>query len=90
MKHDTSHPAPLTLELIVEVNAIVTRNNLTTRTFMAELNKFLPSRRQIQDTHPGTSKLNRWLNPTGKNWCEPLGEIVLAMQKWVQSKKKRK
>lgn len=85
---DNSHKAPLTLELIVNVNHALSRLTMTRNALREQLNKFLPSKRQIKDNHAGTVKLNRWLNPTGKEWCEPRGEIVLALKKWLESNKK--
>lgn len=89
-KHDISHPSPLTLQLLVDLNEMLVRLNMTNEQFRVELNKFLPRKRQITGTHAGASKLNRWLNPTSRNWSEPQSEIALAFQKFLQSKIKRK
>lgn len=83
-----SHKAPKTLALIVSVNDALRSNRMTNEDLRAELNRYLPKCRQIQATHAGITKLNRWLNPTGAQWCEPRAEIALALQEWLETKKK--
>lgn len=57
---------------------------MTYEDFRLRLNKHLPDSRQIAGDHSGAVKLAKWLNPTGANWAEPLGEIVLAMKKTLE------
>lgn len=77
----------MTLQLIVSVNETLRYWRMTNNDLRVELNRYLPKCRQIKDDHAGITKLNRWLNPTGMSWCEPKGEIVLALQKVLESKK---
>jgi hypothetical protein len=78
------HRAPLTLEVILRVLEILARRQLTREEFRVELNRNLPSNRQIKDNHSGTVQLNRWLNPTSRMWSEPQGEIALAMKQFCE------
>lgn len=86
---DISHKAPLTLALMVRVEQLRKERGLNIHSFRIFLNKQLPPKRQIKDNHAGTTKLYRWLNPTGRDWCEPRAEVALAMQKFVEESEKR-
>lgn len=77
--------APFTYELIQRINQILTSRGLTREGFREELNAFLPPFRRIKANHSGLVQVTRWLDPTGSNWSEPMGEIVLAMEKFVNS-----
>jgi hypothetical protein len=72
--------APKTLELIVEINYALSSRGMTREDFRVKLNEHLADNRKIQSNHAGMVKLVRWLNPQGRGWCEPQGEIVIAMQ----------
>lgn len=84
---DMIHRAPLTLEVVLQVLEILSRRKLTREDFRVELNKLLPEKRHIPATHAGIVRLNRWLNPTSKDWPEPYGEITLAMKKYAENEK---
>lgn len=86
---DISHKAPLTLALMVRVEQLRKELSISIHEFRVFLNQHLPPKRQIKDNHAGTTKLYRWLNPTGSDWCEPRAEVALAMKVFVEECEKR-
>lgn len=77
--------APKTLEVIGQVNSILTRLGLTREEFLLELNRYLTQKRKLKEKHSGLVQVTRWLDPTSPNWSEPKGEVVIAMQEFVQN-----
>lgn len=73
------------LNLINRINRTLTSRGCTREEFRAELNKILTPARRLDETHSGLVQIVRWLDPTGKRWSEPKGEIALAMMKWVET-----
>lgn len=76
--------APETTKLIQRLNAILASRGLTREGFRDELNLLLTPTRRLTTNHSGLVQITRWLDPTGKTWSEPKGEIVLAMQRWIK------
>jgi hypothetical protein len=84
------HPAPATLETILNLKKVMAEHGMKQEDVRVEMNKHLPVSRQVKPNHSGAVQLSRWLNPTGNDWSEPKAEIILAFQKVVESKKTEK
>jgi hypothetical protein len=85
-----NHPAPATLEIILNLKQVMRDHGMTQEDVRVLMNAYLPVSRQIKPNHSGAVQLSRWLNPTGKDWSEPKSEIILAFQKVAEEKKEEK
>ena len=85
-----SHPAPSTLEIIVQLNSLMREVGMTQEDLRVLMNEYLPGPRQIKGNHSGAVQLSRWLNPTARAWSEPKAEIILALKKVLDHIKSQK